>query len=712
VDLPADELLMRLREGKVYLGEQAARAVESFFRKGNLIALRELALRRTAERVDADMQAYRRDHAIDTTWPVAERVLVCIRPNPESERLVRAARRLAARLRADWIVAYVESPAQKPLSAADREHLARATKLAEQLGGDVAVLAGENVGATLMACARERNVSKIVIGKPSHARWRDRLKGSLLDELVRRSGEIDVYIISGEEAAATPRPLPRLRPRSPATHYLAAAAIVLLASGLCWLMAGRFDRSNLVMVYLLGVAFVATTLGRGPSALATCLGVAAFDFFFVPPHLTFAVSDSQYLVTFAVMLVVGLLIANLAVRVRDQARAAVQREQRTRTLYALTRELAALRAPGEIAAVAARHATALFRGPAAVLVAGTDGALAQEPGRTIEAPEYAVAQWAFDHGQPSGLGTDTLPGAACLYLPLVGSTRALGVLAVQPHESLRPLTPDQVDLVDTLARQIAVALDRAGLAVESEQARLSAEKERLRNTLLSSVSHDLRTPLAAITGAASTLRQSSTPESARTELTDTIYEEAERLNRLVGNLLDMTRLESGTLQLRRDWHSLEEVVGAALRRLQRPLAGRSVETALPEDLPLVSMDATLVEQLLVNLVENALKYTPAGTRLGLAARVDATMLVVQVWDEGPGLPPGNEERMFEKFQRGTSNGALGFGLGLAICRAIVSAHGGRIWAENRQPRGAAFHFALPLSAPPSSAPEASVPLAD
>jgi two-component system sensor histidine kinase KdpD len=436
--------------------------------------------------------------------------------------------------------------------------------------------------------------------------------------------------------------------------------------------------------------------------------VAAFDFFFVPPYLTFAVSDTEYVVTFAVMLVVGLLISTLAVRVKDQAEAARERERRTRVLYDMSRELAARRAPEDVASVSSRHVGELFRGPAGVLLPGAASGLALvrpvPDGFPDDPRERAVAQWSFDHGRPAGLGTDTLPGAAALYLPLVGAQGTLGVLGLRPHESLRPLPRDQMDLLETLAHQAAAALDRARLATESERARLAAEAERLRSTLLSSVSHDLRTPLAAITGAASgLLQQPAAPEAVRRELTETVFEEADRLNRLVTNLLDMTRLESGSLRLNREWHSLEEVVGSALARLERALEGRKVATAIPAELPLVPMDALLVEQVLVNLVENAVKYTPPGTPVRVSASRDDGSAKIEVADEGPGLPPGTEERVFEKFQRGEGLPG-GFGLGLAICRAIVTAHGGRIWAENRRPRGAAFRFTLPLGASPPSLP--------
>jgi two-component system, OmpR family, sensor histidine kinase KdpD len=706
VDLAADDLLRRLAEGKVYVPEQATRAVQQFFRKGNLIALRELALRRTADRVDAQMQDYRRDHAIDLTWPVAERMLVCVRPNPESDRLVRAASRMAARLRAEWIVAHVETPAQPPLSTAERESLVSTMKLAEELGAATTVLSGSSVGAALMEYARERNVSKIVVGKPAHSRWRDRVRGSLLDEIVRESGEVDVYFISGDaKERRAPPPLPSSR-RSPPTNYGRAVAAVALCTLICRPMFEHFDRSNIVMVYLLGVAFVATRYGRGPSALAACLSVGLFDFFFVPPYLTFAVSDSQYVVTFTVMLLVSLLISTLAVRVKDQAEAARQRERRTQTLYAMSRDLAGLGTPDEIARVTSRHVGDLFRGKAVILLPDESGALVARSANevTLDAHELSVAHWALEHGRPAGRGTDTLPGAAGLYVPLRAGERALGVLGVQPSAELLPLSPEQVDVLETFCGQATAALERTRLMHESAQSRVAAERERLRSTLLSSLSHDLRTPLAAITGAATSLRHApDLPAPVRQELTESICDEAERLNRLSSNLLDMTRLESASLPLRKEWHSLEEIVGSALSHLDRALDGRAVETSLPADLPLVPVDAILIEQVLLNLLENAIKYTEAGAHIDIAARAGAGEVVVEVSDTGPGLPPGEEEHVFEKFYRAGPQRS-GFGLGLAICRAILTAHGGRIEAEARSPRGTTFRFHLPVIGTPPPSP--------
>ncbi|HXY41989.1 MAG TPA: sensor histidine kinase KdpD, partial [Vicinamibacteria bacterium] len=705
VDLPPDDLLRRLEAGKVYVPDQAAQAVQRFFRKGNLTALRELALRRTAEHVDAAVRDYRIDHAIETTWPVTERLLACIRPNPESHRLVRGARRLAARLRAGWIVAWVESPGQPPLSASERRHLAEAFALAERLGAETATILGASVSEAVLRFARERNVSKLVVGKPAHPRWRDRLRGSLVDDIVRGSGDIDVFVISGDAGEAEPEKHPQRRARR--VGYLFAAAVVSASTLVSSLMARRFDNLNLVMVYLLGVVLVATRYGRGPSILAAVASVAVFDFFFVPPHFTFAVSDTQYLVTFAVMLVVGVLVSTLAARVREVAHLALQREQRTQALYALSRELSGLRDPRDVAIVGARHAARLFHCAAATLVPTAGGGLEPladtVPAFASEARERAVAQWSLEHGRPAGLETDTLPGAAALYEPIVGSRGPLGVLALELPATARPLTPDQRELVGALARQIAAPLERARLALEAEQSRVAAESERLRSTLLSSVSHDLRTPLAAITGAASALREEPPPAPAVAhELASTVLDEADRLNRLVGNLLDMTRLESGTLQPRRDWHSLEELVGSALARVERYAAGRQLQARVEPDLPLVPLDAVLVEQALVNLLENAVRHGRPEGRIEVSVCRDARNALVEVNDDGPGFPPEEAERIFEKFHRAA--GGSGAGLGLAIARAIVVAHGGTIRATLREPQGASFRFTLPLGEPPALPP--------
>ena len=704
IDLPPDDLLQRFREGKVYLPGQAQEALGNFFRKGNLIALRELALRRTAERVDAQMRVYRSEHAIDRIWPTVERILVCVGPSPMSIRLVRAAKRMADQLGAEWIAAYVETPAQLRLPAETRDSVIQTLRLAEQLGAQTIRLSGPTMSEALLAYAHDRNVTRLIVGKPRRTRWQRVFLGSIVDTLVQGSGDIDVHVIGGEReegAAAVPPRRPALPTDWPA--YLRAAVVVGLATGVAFGLFPFSELSNLVMVYLLGIVIVAMRTGRGPSLLAAVLSVAAFDFFFVPPRFTFAVTDARYLFTFLVMLIVGLVISGLTVRTRAQAEAAHHREQQTAALYAMSRELAGTRGVDNLLQVAVRHVTDVFHGQVVVLVPGNGGTLTAWTGGQFEvdANELGVARWVYEHRQPAGLGTTTLPGASALHVPLIGSTGAVGVLGLRPTDRHAMDEPERLHQFETFASQTALALERANLATDAQEAEVRIETERLRNSLLSSVSHDLRTPLATITGAVSTILDEGTrlDETTRRELLESVHEEAERLNRLVQNLLEMTRLESGALQLRKDLHPPEEVIGAALSRLGKRLGDRRVTTRVPPDLPLVAMDDVLIEQVLVNLLDNAIKYTPAGSPLDIIATATEQNLTIEVADRGPGLPPGREDKVFEKFYQTEPGEGRGAGLGLAICQGIVRAHGGRIWAQNLPGRGVAFLFTLPLVAP-------------
>jgi two-component system sensor histidine kinase KdpD len=709
VDLPAEELRQRLREGKVYIGDQAVRAVEHFFRAGNLIALRELALRRTAERVDAQMQAYRLDHAIARAWPAAERLIVGVSASPLSPRMVRAAGRMARGLRAEWLAVHVETPATLRQSPADRERVIQTLRLAESLGAESVTLQGARVEEELLAYARRRNVGTLLVGKPTRRRWRDRLGRSLLDDLVRRSGDVDVYVISGEEGpprpAAVPGPPVGVDWRGHAWALLAVA----LATAIAWVMFPYFELADLIMVYLSAIILVASRLGRAPSLLASLASVAAFDFCFIPPYLTFAVSDVRHAVTFAVMLVTGVVLSNLTARIRQQATAARERERRTAVLHALARELASSRDSDQLAAAGVRHLGEAFGTRAAVLVP-EDGRLVARAGALPQDPdqrEVAVSRWVFDHGQMAGAGTATLPGASALYLPLPGSQGPVGVLAITPPGGVALRSPEQLHFLEAFASQIAVALERTRLATAARQAEVQVEAERLRTALLSAVSHDLRTPLAGISGAASSLLAPGPalgPE-ARDELLRTIHEEAERLNRLVGNLLHATRLQAGAVEVRKDWHPLEEIVGAALGRAEGLLAGRPVAVSLAPELPLVPLDGVLVEQVLVNLVENALRHAPGPAPIEVTAWPGADSVTVEVADRGPGLPAGAEARIFESFVRDPAGrGTGGAGLGLTVCRGIVEAHGGRIWAEARPGGGLAVRFTLPRDGKPPELP--------
>jgi two-component system, OmpR family, sensor histidine kinase KdpD len=709
IDLPPDALLQRLREGKVYMPAQAQEAVEHFFRKGNLIALRELALRRTAERVDAQMRVYRREHSIEAVWPTAERVLVCVGPSPWSTRLVRAAKRMADRLGAEWIAAYIETPAQLRLPPAARDSVIQTLRLAEQLGAQTITLSGPTMSEAILNYARDRNVSKIVVGKPRRTRWQRVLLGSIVDTLVQGSGDIDVYVISSGRENVEP-PAPVRQPALPTdwAAYGQAVLAVAIATAVAWPLAPVSELSNLVMIYLLGIVAVAMRTGRGPSLMAAVLSVAAFDFFFVPPRFTFAVSDGRYVFTFAVMLIVGLVISGLTVRTRAQAESARRREQQTAALYAMSRQLAGTPGVDALLAIAVRHISEVFRTQVVVLVPGRDGALTSASGGQFEVDtnDLAVGRWVFEHRQAAGLGTATLPGASALYVPLLASTGAIGVLGVRPPDRHAMDAPERLHQLETFAGQTALALERARLADEAKEAEVRIESERLRNSLLSSVSHDLRTPLATITGAVSTILEDGERLDAATrrELLESVRDEADRLNRLVQNLLEMTRLESGALALRKAWHPLEEIIGAALSRLNTQLAGRRVTTRVPPDLPLVAIDDVLIEQVLINLLDNALKYTPAGTPIEVIATAGEQNVTVEIADHGPGVSPGEEDKVFDKFYRADAGTGRGAGLGLAICRGIVQAHGGRIWAQNLPGGGVAFLFTLPLGEPPTSVP--------
>jgi len=700
IDLPPDDLLQRLREGKVYMPEQAAAAIENFFRKGNLIALRELALRRTADRVDEQMQVYRQAKGIKDIWPAGERILVCVGHNPRSIRLIHAARRLAAGLRAEWIAVHVEAPSQVQPSESDLKQLADHMRLAESLGAESVTLSGQRMSEEILTYARNRNVTRIIIGKPTHARWKDKLFGSPLDEIVRGSGDIDVYVISGDVAAPHLHPPSKRAPRAGRKReWLWSLLTISLCTGIASLMFSYFERLDLAMVYLLGVVFTASRTSKWPSLFAAILSIAAFDFFFIPPYYSFAVSDIRYFFTFIVMFIVSFVISRLTIRVRQQAEAARLREGRTAALYNLSRDLVRERGAKRLSEIAMKHISEMFDCQVVVLITDdqnrltpvTNGAFAFTP----DQQELSVAQWVYEHRQAAGLGSDTLPGAKALYLPLVASAGAIGVVGILPKTETDGFEPEQFHYLEAFANQTAIAIERSYLGVAAQRALLKAETESLRNTLLSSISHDLRTPLSAITGAATTLLQRDVliDTESRLDLVKTIQEEAEHLNLIIKNVLDMTRLESGAITVNKEWQSLEEIVGVVLNRLGDRLKDHPVTVNLPGNLPLIPFDGLLIEQVMVNLFDNAIKYTPKGTPLELSASESFYTVTVSLADRGPGIPHGDEERIFEKFVSGRATGG-GVGLGLAICRTIINAHGGKIWAENRPDGGAVFHFTL------------------
>jgi two-component system sensor histidine kinase KdpD len=718
VDLPVDQLLERLAEGKVYIAHQASRAVDNFFKEGNLIALRELALRRTAERVEAKMRGYKAAHGIEETWHTGERVLVCVSPSPYSAHLVRQARRMATSLHAELVAVYVETSASIRMSPADRDRLAQTMRLIESLGGEPVTLRGEDAAVETVRYARKRNVTKIVVGKPTHPRWRDFIKPSFLDDLVRQSREIDVYVISGFSGAVLPAPPEKVAPGVlDVPGYSAGVAVVVTSALVAWGLFGRSQIADVVMTFLLGVVVVSMRFGYGASLLAAVLSVLAFDFFFIPPYLSFAVTDFSHIVTFGVMFFVAIVISGLTKRIRDQADSARGRERRTASLYAISRELGVAASREKLLDIAARHVREVFGAKVAFLLPKRDDALeillADEGTLAPDDNDRGVADWVWTNQKPAGSGTDTLPLARGLFVPIKGSRGRVGVLALFPAgQPLRIDDPDERQLLVTIAGLVGSGLERTLLAEEARRATLKIETEQLRNALLSSVSHDLRTPLGVVIGATSALLEQGAPkdDATRRELLRTAHEEALRLNRLVANLLDMTRLEAGALKVHKEAQPLEEVVGAALNRMDDRLRGRAVRTDVPADLPLVPLDLVFVEQVLINVLENATKYTPAGSPLEITARLGEGELIVEVNDRGPGVPKAEAERVFDKFYR-AKDAEGGVGLGLTICRGIISAHGGRMWVEDRPGGGASFRFTLPLDVPTThSMEEVAAPL--
>lgn len=706
IDLPPGDLLARLRAGKVYAVAHAGAAAKRYFREPNLLALRELALRRTADRVDAAARSYRDRERFSRPWLARDRFLVAVNLDDQAEQLIRVGKRFADALDAEWLVVSVETPAMLKLGEASRNRRIEILRLADSLGAQTVTLDGPSAATALTEYARLRNITRIVVGEPRRFGLKALLRASTATKLVRSGAGFDVSVIARREASRSESPYPKGSAPRPVDwpRYWAAFAISAACTVLSAGMYRYFELTNLVMVYLLGATVAALRLGRGPASAAAVVNILAFDFFFVPPRFSFAVSDVQYAVTFSVMLAVTLTIANLVASVRAQTRVAGARERRTALLYAMSRELAATRGLEHLARVAMRHVGETFGSRVAVLVPDANQRLRHPRSvptqSSLLGADLSIAQWVYDKGAPAGLGTDTLPATAAQYLALKAGGHTLGVLVVEPAQRRRLLLPEQRHLLETFAAQIALALERASLQEHAEQSRVTAETERLRNTLLASISHDLRTPLAVITGASSALSDPAMcfDLDARRALAVQIEAKSREMTGTISNVLDLMRLESGHIALRLEWVSLDELLSTALDRLGTRLVDHPVKSLIPPDLPPVHVDSALVLQLFVNLLENVAKHTPAGTHTSVGAVLEDQFLRVNVEDDGPGPPEGDLEQLFAKFHRGRDEGSTGgAGLGLSICRAIVTAHGGRIQAARRTGGGAHFSFTLPTA---------------
>ena len=733
VDVTADELLARLKAGKVYVPQQAERAAKNFFRKGNLFALREIALRRTAEHVGDDVRSYRAKqlqlsrHAGSTgapAWNTSGAMLVCVGPGDGAEHAVRSAARLAGQLNVRWNAAYVETPALQRLPKAARDRTLAVLKLAEDLGASTAILVGEDIAQTLLLHAQTLNCATVVLGRPDAQRW-SRLWRMVQPTLSRRLAQLapalDIMEIGTSDSVRQIQPNALPDTQVPADEpswldtwprYAWAAAACGVTTLLSLPMVGVFELANIVMLFLLSVVLVAARLGRGPAVFAAFLAVLSFDFFCVAPRMSFAVSDMQYLLTFGVMLAVGLLIGQLTANLRFSAGVSASRERRAQALFELTRDLSAALQTVQVVELGEAAVQQTFGGDAYVLLTDANDQLVVDA-TTQVGVDASIADWTFSHGQRAGLGTSTLPSSAWHYVPLRAPMRVRGVLALRPAQPRWLLIPEQVQQLETLARQIAIALERVHYVDVAQAAVVQMESERLRNTLLAAMSHDIRTPLTALVGQAEALAVSNPLSTVQRDSAESIGREARELSALVTNLLEMARLESGQVELRKEWQSVEEVVGSAIRSARHALAGTVVRTDIAADLPLVEFDAALMERVLVNLLENAAKYgvsapsehavQPSPTIVVQAVALPGALELI-VRDFGPGLPvhaKGKEADLFEKFTRGASeSNKRGVGLGLAICKAIVDAHRGKISAAQAVGGGAEFKVVLPRSSPP------------
>lgn len=717
IDIPPEDLIKRLKEGKVYIKGQAEQALKKFFRAGNINALRELALRFTASRVDQDLAEYMKQQKIEGPWPAAGRVMVCVSASPFSAQLIRAARRLASGLHAELVAVHIETPKRPfPMGDKERDRVARNMRLAEELGGKTITIVGENLTVEMLDVARANNVTAIVIGKPRHSRMWEFVHGSVVDTLIRNSGSINIYVIQGTEEknseigikAGIRTALPRAQPVS-LLQYVGGLSMVAGITAVSWMLKNQLEIVNISLVYLLPVLLTAFWWGRLPSYVAALASVLVYDFLFVPPIFTFSVYDIQYLWSFVIFLLVSFLIGGRTELLRSEARGARQREKSIRALYDFSREIAAVVDLDRIAQELASHMAENLGRSTRVLLADNRDVLtvrgyhnmdsnhgsAEE--QSLSEGEYAVAVWAYQHSQVAGRSTDTLPGGNFLYIPLATGDKVVGVFGVKLDR--QTVTPEERQLMNAWVGFAAIAVERVKLTEQASQAALLVEADKLRTALLNSISHELRTPLSTIVGAASMLLDTGVTYSDETrhELLESIQEGSSRMERVVINLLDTARMENGMLHIKNDWCDIEDMVGAALRRIGEAIQKYVIKTELSSPMVLIRGDFVLLEQVLVNLIDNAMKYSLVGSTIIITASQKEDTITIRVLDNGAGIPKEDLQYIFEKFYRVKQPRKIaGTGLGLSISKSIIEAHKGKIWAENRLSGGAAISFTLPV----------------
>jgi two-component system sensor histidine kinase KdpD len=707
IDVTPEDLIERLREGKVYVKDQAQRALRHYFSPGNLTALRELALRRTAQRVDDQMLSYMQEHAISGPWAAGERVMVCLSEMSHTPGLIRYGKRVADRLKCKWTAVYVEGPRFARLTETERNRIADAMRLAEKLGADVAVVPGNQIADALVRYAQANNITQIVIGKSGRSRWFEILHGSVVHDLVRRAGSISIHVMAGSAVDDKAEEIVVTKPggrNAEGSVYWFATLAVAMALAVSEAIMQIVALPNISLIFLTAVLFSAVAWGLGPALWSAVLSVLAYNFFFLPPLYSFTIADPANILALVAFFIVAIITSNLASRTREQALTASARANTTAELYAFSRKLAGTATLDDVLWATAYQVAFMLKVRVVMLMPDGNGRLevgaGYPPEDELDAADLAAARWTWDHNRPAGRGADTLPGGKRLFLPLRTGRGAIGVIGIDRDGGGALLTPEERRLLDALSDQAAIAIERTKLAEDIDEARLLAETERLRSALLTSISHDLRTPLASIIGAITSLRSygEGYDVMTRTELMSTVQDEAERLNRFVGNLLDMTRLESGALEPRRSYVDLSEIVGSSLDRTAKILHRHKLEVEIAEDMPMLNVDAVLLEQVMVNLLDNAAKYAPAGSLIRVDVFCDDGKAVVTVSDEGPGIPEDALERVFDKFYRVRAGDRqrAGTGLGLAICRGFVEALGGRIVARNRPDRsGAVLRISFP-----------------
>lgn len=701
VDLPPDELLKRLKEGKVYFPQQAAFAAENFFRKGNLIALRELALRVTAERVGADVLLYRQGEGIKHIWPVRDKILVCVGPKPESLQLIRAAKRIANSLQAEWIAVYVDTP-QLQSSEDNRNNAIKKLRLAEQLGAETRILAGFDMVNELLNFAHERNVTQIMIWKNIRSRWRAWFFRDLANELVKKSGEIDVYIMTGEPVKTKPVKLKEYDFHIPWRSYLLSIGIVILTTFINFMLYPYLASSNVIMVYLLGVTLVALIGGTGPSILASLLSVLAYSFFFIEPYYNIIVTNIEYLFTLVVMLLVSQVISYLTILIRRQAESARKIQHQTSILYTLSRKLSNARGVDKLLDIGTHYLSETFNSHAVGLLP-TNSHLEihtiHQTENSLDPKEMSIAQWVYELGQMAGFGTDTLSFSKALYVPLLASQGTIGVLRILPNNN-QFYSPEDMHLIESFANQIALAIEVDRLQDQKRKNELLMQSDGLYTTLLQSISHDLRTPLISVIASASTLIEvgETLDIGDIKKIATSIYSETEQLNRLINNLLQITYLESTNVKIRKISVPLKEIIDHVINISAKKLMNRKVNINLAEDVPLILCDNSLIEEVLINLIDNAIKFTPPESPITIQIDTTAYNVIVSIEDRGPGIMPDEVNKLFEKYYRGRQlTTERGLGLGLAICKMIIELHGGDIWAVSNKETGATFRFSLPIS---------------